>query len=1073
MVAATIERCPRSMMLRELVVNAIEAASGAQDAQKRVVVDAVTVDGARKLRIWNTGRGLDANELLTITDLSSSLFKTVGLVDNFGVGAKAASLTSNRHGLRYRSCRAGRVSEVILGERGGIYGRLRRRQAGRKLAEVSDVTETCRSEGEHALDHDWTEVTRFGNSPEQDTVRDPYAGEPDLGPDWVAQTLGKRFVRLPADVTLDLRVGRAPGPFVPSLGAPYFDEVEEVAAPGGIVIRYAYRAEDSARPRPPLPAVGLGAVIYADEVYALADGRRWLLEAPSYGFTFAARRITVTVELPRDFPVHPEQYRQFLRFGEGEQRQVQVADFGDLIRAHIPAWLRRIIAAMRPGEKDYLAEINSDLERLLSELGIEEMLWQPERSKRETREQEAAPPPEQDEAAPPEDGASSPPEAAARPRIVPPPEIIVVEDEEQLAEKALAGRAARFYPGERQLFVNARYEAFQRLAAGLQQELAAAADPETVRFVAREAAEWALIGRLARTLVHSLGKKSLGWSEDEVKAAQSPETMSLMVDDFTAELSTARRRAAVPLGLEDEAGTVSEGAGWRVSDAQREAADLAQAEADLQRAITNKAALGRFYCNLARILMRRGETAEALAVLERGVAADPDDAWCHYEIAGIHLAKKDYESAARAAETASELAQSAPFLRRLIEVSMARGADDRALALVEDAIARYPDFPWFRYDLSTLMMRKGDLEGADEAIGQAIATKRVAPYILRLAEIERKRGNVERAVTVLDAFVADEPTDASARLGLARLLADRGDADAALTVLDEGLALGTASSRGALLRGRSDVEMRRGNAAGALAAASAACEADPGDVTARFARARILIGLNDFEGAEEAIGAAARLSPEPHPGLLRMRAMIARLQQDYGTARSLLEEALAIAPADPWTYIELSNLALAEGEFANADAAAAAAAARMKGLGNLAERRRSEIAFIRGDAEAGWHWLDAAMASDPADPGCRLEASARYLSAGDHTKARTKVDEAIALVRQPSLAMLRRLWEIETARNDKAAVRAALERAVALYPSEPYPWSELSRFLVAEGDLANAQKAAERALELKAPAAAA
>src|SRR3954451_19763317 len=74
LVSSTIERCPKTMMLRELVVNAIEAAATAT-TDKVVDVTSVTVDGAPKFCIRNTGRGLSAAELDRICDLASSLYK--------------------------------------------------------------------------------------------------------------------------------------------------------------------------------------------------------------------------------------------------------------------------------------------------------------------------------------------------------------------------------------------------------------------------------------------------------------------------------------------------------------------------------------------------------------------------------------------------------------------------------------------------------------------------------------------------------------------------------------------------------------------------------------------------------------------------------------------------------------------------------------------------------------------------------------------------------------------------------------------------------------------------------------
>jgi len=59
--------------------------------------------------IWNTGPGMDAAELKAATDLACEINKSLGLDENFGVGAKVSSLSSNKHGMRFRWCKAGRV----------------------------------------------------------------------------------------------------------------------------------------------------------------------------------------------------------------------------------------------------------------------------------------------------------------------------------------------------------------------------------------------------------------------------------------------------------------------------------------------------------------------------------------------------------------------------------------------------------------------------------------------------------------------------------------------------------------------------------------------------------------------------------------------------------------------------------------------------------------------------------------------------------------------------------------------------------------------------------------------------
>lgn len=52
---ALIERCPKSMMLRELVKNALEAVDRSVQGSKQIEISPVLVDGARKLAIWTTG----------------------------------------------------------------------------------------------------------------------------------------------------------------------------------------------------------------------------------------------------------------------------------------------------------------------------------------------------------------------------------------------------------------------------------------------------------------------------------------------------------------------------------------------------------------------------------------------------------------------------------------------------------------------------------------------------------------------------------------------------------------------------------------------------------------------------------------------------------------------------------------------------------------------------------------------------------------------------------------------------------------------------------------------------------
>jgi hypothetical protein len=189
LIASLIERCPKTAMLRELMMNALEAARHAPAGRRLVEISEQQIDGVSKLTLWNTGPGMDDVELHHICNIASSIGKEKSLTGNFGMGAKVASLPSNQRGMRYRSCKNGRVHEVILCKRDGVYGRLRRheRTTGEYL-EVIDVTDIAVAEG-RSCDEEWTEVVLLGNDAAQDTVRDPYNGNPEQDAQWLATYL--------------------------------------------------------------------------------------------------------------------------------------------------------------------------------------------------------------------------------------------------------------------------------------------------------------------------------------------------------------------------------------------------------------------------------------------------------------------------------------------------------------------------------------------------------------------------------------------------------------------------------------------------------------------------------------------------------------------------------------------------------------------------------------------------------------------------------------------------------------------------------------------------------------------
>lgn len=578
LVSSTIERCPKVMMIRELTKNAIEAAAQAPLDSRRVEFSVTTLQGAPKLTIWNTGPGMDDEELSRMTNLAASIGKQKGLDKNFGMGAKVASLPSNRHGIRYRSCKSGVVHEVILCERNGIYGRLRRRDTmGEDLGDVIDVTEQVRAGGVRPLTADWTEVVLLGNRPDQDTVSDPYDGDPKQPKFWLATYLYHRFYRLPDALEVRLDEGthaRGPGsrrfetiPARESKRA--FSRAETVKLSNGLKIHYIYdeQFKDTSHNKSIsgsiASAVSTAAVVFHDEMYSVLTGRSWTTEAPTFGVPFGAKHISVHIELPDDARVRPEGYRQFLRYIGGEQNQVEASDFAVEVLENRPQWLIDLIHSLAPNSGDSNDEIRNRLQELLNKLRVKTI------SPRVVPDGDifvnpgtggAMAPRHLDGDSVGRDGRqhnadltivqSGAQLARMAQNMERAPALIPLDDEEEIEAKNIKGRAARYYAKTGELFINMRYPAVDIMREQLEREYAHAGDVDIMKRLALSHSRNSMIQRVGLAVVFALAKRlNKEWDEEAMGKALEPESLSLAADNHFDSLQDARRAIGTTLKI--------------------------------------------------------------------------------------------------------------------------------------------------------------------------------------------------------------------------------------------------------------------------------------------------------------------------------------------------------------------------------------------------------------------------------------------------------------------------------------------------------------------------------------------
>ena len=517
LVGSLIDRCPRTMMLRELVQNGIEAAASAPAGERLVRLFALEVEGGRKLAIWNSGRGMNADELYRMCDIAASIRKTLSLDQNFGMGAKVAALASNTLGVRYRSCNDGKVHEVLLGHREGSYGRVRRPGPDGVPVEVLDVTEQAQVDGGD-ISRDWTEVVLLGRRREQDTVQNPYDDDPQVGGNWIAETLFQRYFRLPEGVAIRLghglhaedgeRIFRPLGARPEGNGALR----EAVTDTTGVTFHYFYDPPHPERDWEPLSAndelqqnFGLLGLAHRGEMYQTRTGGNWAYGAPVFGIVVSPRNYSVVVELPEDYPVIPDTYRTFLQNVGADQGEVQVDAFAATALSLRPKWL---IELQEPSELDFVLtkEFETEIRQLSDSLGL----------------------------------------ADAKAEL--PFQLRVLRDEQDIRDRWLIGRAAKYFPDVALLAINARYRSLQELQANLTDDIRARGGRHEAQDIQR-IAERAFIRRIVRTLGLCLAKKNNPgeWGKKHIETATSEEALTLAADDLS-DLRLALRR---DLGAED------------------------------------------------------------------------------------------------------------------------------------------------------------------------------------------------------------------------------------------------------------------------------------------------------------------------------------------------------------------------------------------------------------------------------------------------------------------------------------------------------------------------------------------
>lgn len=588
-----IQQAPTGTLIREFFKNADENAALISEDQREIKIYPVEIDGVSKLAFWNTGVGMDAEELRRATEFSSSINKKMSLDGNFGIGAKVSGLTMSGAGIRYRSCKNGCVHEVIIGydEEEATYVRFLAELPDGAQDTVYDVTQTVQQEGQR-VDCDWTEVVLFGESDDHNTVVEPLGKGKKVDRSYIPTTIFRRFSSFSEGVDVKIDVAMTKGGGKDETGRfrrlrtlnqivdqlPRHEIVKE--PDDGIEIHYVHDPKHegsshslSARANPATGSTTFCAIVYKGERYNYKTSKAWSSAAPNFGIPFGSKVLTVEILIP-DTMALPNQYRDGLTWPE-DRSQMTAEDFDYYVRELMPDWVKEIIRAESPEATDNLDDLQKDLQKLLDEFRV------PTVTKRIQRKLDAEPSDMDDEGddstvsasvsfgefpddldlekdtgeregqaglrankkkirkAP--DGAQVSRSAKALERV---PKIEILTDPEEINDKALKGRAGRYYKDAQVLFINGLYPVVNRMAQDLERELAGTGDPEIIREAVLHASRRSMAFRVGKTACYAISKRmSEDWDSNNLDTATSPESLSMAADDYKQSLSEAKKYA--------------------------------------------------------------------------------------------------------------------------------------------------------------------------------------------------------------------------------------------------------------------------------------------------------------------------------------------------------------------------------------------------------------------------------------------------------------------------------------------------------------------------------------------------
>jgi tetratricopeptide (TPR) repeat protein len=291
----------------------------------------------------------------------------------------------------------------------------------------------------------------------------------------------------------------------------------------------------------------------------------------------------------------------------------------------------------------------------------------------------------------------------------------------------------------------------------------------------------------------------------------------------------------------------------RVTEQLAEFADSAQL-----RAISARAQIA-----LGEIALAEDNFAEAEQAFRRALELQPQAGRARTGLAEVLLGSQQFAEAAAEAKAALAAGdQRAATYILLGEALMLSGKYDEALPPLDEAVKLEPQsLIALRYRAEVHLARQHPARAIAD-LQAALALEKLAPVMLRLAEVYRQRKQFTEAAQLYRRILASEPAHAEARASLAASLIEAGQAEAAIAQLET---LVKAEPQRAELRAQLAELYLPAQPEKALEQYTAAAQLEPAQTSHQLGIGAALVKLRRFPEAVEVLRQV--LAREPKSGL--------------------------------------------------------------------------------------------------------------------------------------------------------------------------------------------------------------